>query len=400
MSDLRSLLEEARKLQPRVVELRRRIHADPELGLRNDATRSKVLAALDGLGLAVEQHETTSGVVATLRGARPGPAVLLRADTDALPMPEDTDVPFRSTRPGSMHACGHDAHTAMLVGAAHLLAAQRANLAGDVLFMFQPGEEGFAGARAMLDEGLLSGRPEVAGAFALHVTPLLEQGVIGTRRRGALLASADFFSIDVRGKGGHASMPQDCRDPIPAACEIVLALQSLVTREVPVTDPVVLTVTQVHAGTTGNVIPEIAQLQGTLRALSERSRKLAADGLARVAENVARAHGVEAQAHYLPGYPVTENDTDFASFAFGVASELLGPRGAIEFPAPIMGAEDFSYVLQRVPGAMFFLGVKPPGVAEPAPVHSNRMLLGEDGMAYGVALNAAIALRFLESRAR
>ena len=400
MSDLRPLLEQARAVQPRVVELRRRIHAEPELGLENCATRAKVLAALDGLGLEIEQHTTTSGLVATLRGARPGPAVLLRADTDALPMPEDTDVPFRSTRPGAMHACGHDAHTAMLVGAAHVLAARRESLAGDVVFMFQPGEEGFAGARAMLDEGLLSRTPEIAGAFALHVTPLLEQGVVATRRNGALLASADFFAVDLRGKGGHASMPHDCRDPIPAACEVVLALQSLVTREIPVHDPVVLSVTKLVAGTTGNVIPESARLEGTLRALSERSRKRASDGFERVVRGVAQAHGVDAEVGLARGYPVTENDPAFASFAFDVADELLGERGAIEFPGPIMGAEDFSYVLQRVPGAMFFLGVKPPGIAEPAPVHSNRMLLGEDGMAYGVALHAALALRFLESRGR
>jgi amidohydrolase len=400
MADLRPLLEEARALQPRVVDLRRRIHAEPELGLRNDRTREKVLAALDGLGLEIERHTTTSGVVATLRGERSGSAVLLRADTDALPMREDADVPFRSTREGAMHACGHDAHVAMLVGAAQLLAARRSELAGDVVFMFQPGEEGFAGARAMLDEGLLARTPEIAGAFALHVAPLLEPGVVATRLCGALLASADVFSVEVRGEGGHASMPQDCRDPIPAACEIVLALQSFVTRSVPAADPVVLSVTQVHAGTTGNVIPETACLNGTLRSLSERSRRIASDGLTRVAENVARAHGLEASVSLSSGYPVTENDPDFARFAFEVARDLLGSGGALEFPAPIMGAEDFSYVLQRVPGAMFFIGVKPPGVAEPAPVHSNRMLLNEEGMASGVALHAAIALRFLQRRAR
>ena len=400
MSDLHQLLDEARALQPRVVGLRRRIHSEPELGLQNIATREKVVRELEGLGLTIEQHSTSSGVVATLRGAAPGPAVLLRADTDALPMPEDADVPFKSQRPGAMHACGHDAHTAMLVGAAHLLASRRRELRGDVLFVFQPGEEGFHGARAMLDEGMLSRTPEVAGAFAIHVTPLLDAGVVATRRNGALLASADFFGIEFKGRGGHGSMPQDCRDPIPAACEAVLALQSLVTREIPVSDPVVLSVTKIQAGTTTNVIPEIARLDGTLRALSERSRKHASDGIARVVQGVAQAHGLGVSVDLQRGYPVTENDPEFASFAFGVAQELLGPRGAFEFPTPIMGAEDFSYVLQRVPGAMFFLGVKPPGIAEPAPVHSNRMVLGEDGMAYGVALHAAVALRFLEAGPR
>jgi hippurate hydrolase len=395
MSDLAMLLEAAKKLQPEVTALRRAIHQEPELGLENPATRAKVLALLDGLPLEIALHKKTSGIVATLRGAKPGRRILLRADTDALPMPEDNDLAFRSQRPNTMHACGHDAHTAMLAGAARLLAQHRESFAGEVVFMFQPGEEGFAGAQAMLDEGL----PETDGAFAIHITPLIPSGVIGTRA-GPLLASADFFNITVKGKGGHASMPHDCRDPIPAACEITTALQTFVTREIPVSDPVVITVTRIAGGTTGNVIPESVELQGTIRALSERSRTRAHEGLERVARGIALAHGVEASVALRRGYPVTVNDAEFAGFAQQVARELLGPRGAIEFDAPIMGAEDFSFVLQRTPGAMVFLGLRPPGATEAAPCHSNRMLIDEDGMAYGVALNAAIALRFLEGAAR
>jgi hippurate hydrolase len=395
MSDLATLLEAAKKLQPEVTALRRAIHQEPELGLENPATRAKVLALLDGLPLEIALHKKTSGIVATLRGAKPGRRILLRADTDALPMPEDNDLAFRSQRPNTMHACGHDAHTAMLAGAARLLAQHRESFAGEVVFMFQPGEEGFAGAQAMLDEGL----PETDGAFAIHITPLIPSGVIGTRA-GPLLASADFFNITVKGKGGHASMPHDCRDPIPAACEITTALQTFVTREIPVSDPVVITVTRIAGGTTGNVIPESVELQGTIRALSERSRARAHEGLERVARGIAQAHGVEAHVALQRGYPVTVNDAQFAGFAQQVARELLGPRGALEFDAPIMGAEDFSFVLQRTPGAMVFLGLRPPGATEAAPCHSNRMLIDEDGMAYGVALNAAIALRFLEGAAR
>ena len=395
MSDLAKLLEAAKKLQPEVTALRRAIHQEPELGLENPATRAKVLALLDGLPLEIALHKKTSGIVATLRGAKPGRRILLRADTDALPMPEDNDLAFRSQRPNTMHACGHDAHTAMLAGAARLLAQHRESFAGEVVFMFQPGEEGFAGAQAMLDEGL----PETDGAFAIHITPLIPSGVIGTRA-GPLLASADFFNITVKGKGGHASMPHDCRDPIPAACEITTALQTFVTREIPVSDPVVITVTRIAGGTTGNVIPESVELQGTIRALSERSRTRAHEGLERVARGIAQAHGVEANVALQRGYPVTVNDAKFVGFAQQVARELLGPRGAIEFDAPIMGAEDFSFVLQRTPGAMVFLGLRPPGATEAAPCHSNRMLIDEDGMAYGVALNAAIALRFLEGAAR
>jgi hippurate hydrolase len=391
MRDLSELLEAARKLQPEVTALRRAIHQEPELGLENPATRAKLLALLDGLPLELALHHKSSGVVATLRGARPGRRILLRADTDALPMPEDNDLAFRSQRPGAMHACGHDSHAAMLAGAARLLSARRDALAGEIVFMFQPGEEGFAGAQVMLDEGM----PAADGAFAIHITPLLPSGTIGTRA-GALLASADFFDVTVKGKGGHASMPHDCRDPIPAACEITTALQTFVTREIPVADPAVITVTRIAGGTTGNVIPETVELQGTIRALSERSRTRAQEGLERIARGIAQAHGVEARVALLRGYPVTVNDAGFESFSRGVARELLGPRGVIEFDAPIMGAEDFSYVLQRTPGAMVFLGLRPPGASDPAPCHSNRMLIDEEGMAYGVALHAAVALRFLE----
>jgi hippurate hydrolase len=390
MSDLAALLEAARKLLPEVTALRRAIHQEPELGLENPATRARVLEQLAGLPLEIAQHQKSSGVVATLRGARPGRRILLRADTDALPMPEDNELPFRSQRAGAMHACGHDAHTAMLAGAARVLCERRGELAGEVVFVFQPGEEGFAGAQVMLDEGL----PQADGAFAIHITPLLPSGMIGTRA-GALLASADFFNVVVKGKGGHASMPHDCRDPIPAACEITTALQTFVTREIPVADPVVITVTRIAGGTTGNVIPETVELEGTIRALSERSRARAHEGVERVARGVAQAHGVDARVTLLRGYPVTVNDAGFVEFSQRVARELLGARGAVAFDAPVMGAEDFSFVLQRTPGAMVFLGLRPPGVAEPAPCHSNRMLIDEDGMAYGVALHAAVALRFL-----
>ncbi len=395
MSDLAVLLDAAKKLQPETTALRRAIHQEPELGLDNAATREKVLAQLAGLPLEIARHARSSGVVATLRGAKPGKRILLRADTDALPMPEDNDLAFRSRRPGVMHACGHDAHTAMLAGAARLLAARRESLAGEVVFMFQPGEEGYAGAQVMLEEGM----PQADAAFAIHITPLLPCGTIGTRP-GALLASADFFEITVKGKGGHGSMPHDCRDPIPAAGEITTALQTFVTREIPVSDPVVITVTRIQGGTTNNVIPEKVELTGTIRALSERSRAKAHEGLGRVARGIAAAHGVEALVQLNRGYPVTVNDAPFERFSQGVARDLLGPRGVIEFEAPVMGAEDFSYVLQRAPGAMVFLGLRPPGAVDAAPCHSNRMMIDEDGMAYGVALHAAVALRFLEGAAR
>jgi hippurate hydrolase len=390
------ILREAREMLDETVTLRRRIHRHPELGLTLPRTQAAVLEALDGLGLDVGTGQRTTSVVARLVGARPGPTILLRGDMDALPMPEDTGLPFASEVPGAMHACGHDGHTAMLVGAARLLARRRDALAGSVLFMFQPGEEGYHGARVMIEEGLLDGAAPPAGAFAMHVTHRRPAGVISARP-GPTAAAADTLHVIVRGQGGHASAPHDCLDPIPIACEIVQALQTLVTRRVHVFDPAVVTVAKIEAGTTRNVIPETASLLGTVRTVSETTRENVLQGVRRVAEGVAAAHGAEASVEITRGYPVTVNDERFARFVLETARDLLGPDGAQLANHPMMGAEDFSYVLQRVPGTMANLGTRP----ESGPVHpnhSNRMLLNESALATGVAMHAAVALRFLERK--
>jgi hippurate hydrolase len=388
-----NLLDEARAALPDAVALRRRIHASPELGLELPETQRAVLDALAGLELELETGGKTSCVVATLRGARPGPTILLRADMDALPMPEDTGLPFSSARAGAMHACGHDAHVAMLAGAARLLARRRDGLAGSVKLLFQPGEEGHGGMRVLIEEGLLEAAPRPEAAFAIHVDSMLPAGSVATRP-GPILASGDVLSIDLAGKGGHASMPHHAVDPVPVAAELVLALQSLVTRRIDAFDPIVLSITRITTGTTSNVIPASAHLLGTIRSVSEKARRAAHEGVRRVAAGVASAHGVEAKVHILEGYPVTVNDAEFAGFARGVAKELVGDGGVIDMRAPIMGAEDFSYLLERVPGAMVFLGARPPD-GEPAPLHSNRMRLEESAMATGMALHAAVALRWL-----
>jgi len=388
------LLEQARELLPDVIALRRRIHQNPELGLHTTETRDAVLAALADLDLEWIHSRETSGVVGTLRGRSPGPGILLRADTDALPMPEDTGLPYASRCEGRMHACGHDAHTAMLAGAARLLADRRETLAGSVPFLFQPGEESWFGALRILDEGLLDALPELRATFAIHVDPGARAGSVASRP-GPILSAADIFSIEVRGRGGHASMPHQASDPIPAACEIVLALQSMVTRRIDAWDPVVLSVTQLEAGTTTNVIPESARILGTLRSASERSRRRAQEGLRRVARQVAAAHELEAEVHVVDGYPATVNDEGFHALLQATARSLVGEDAVQVMPAPLMGAEDFSYLLQRYPGALAFLGVRVAGPGRPAPAHSNRMLLDEDALATGIALHAAVALRYL-----
>jgi len=385
-----TLLDEATDALPAAIALRRRLHRFPELGLELPATQEAILESLDGLGLEIERGRRTTSVVATLAGARPGPTVLLRADMDALPMPEDTGLEYASRTPGAMHACGHDAHVAMLAGAARLLARRREDIAGRVLFMFQPGEEGSFGARVMIEEGLLDRDPLPSAAFALHVIPVLAAGSVSTRT-SVLMASNDDFRITIRGRGGHASMPHDALDPIPVACEIVQALQSYVTRRVNAFDPAVITVARIDAGSTFNVIPETATMLGTIRTVSERTRKQVTRELRDLAEGIARAHGATAELSLWDGYPVTENHPGSAERALAVARELLGAERVRELKSPVMGAEDFSYVLERVPGAMLLLGVRPDGVDRPAPNHSNRMMLNESAMASGIALYAALA---------
>jgi hippurate hydrolase len=283
----------------------------------------------------------------------------------------------------------------MLIGAARVLASRRDALPGRVRFMFQPGEEGFHGARSMIEEGVLE-RPNVDGVFALHVSPNLPSGSVSTRP-GPALASADIIEIVVTGQGGHASTPYLANDPMPVAAEIVQALQVFATRRINTFDPIVITITKIRAGTTNNVIPEQVKMLGTLRAVSEGSRKTALAGIERLTTGIAAAHEMRAEFEATPGYPPTINDKDFAGFVARVAVDLLGERSYAEMPAPIMGAEDFSYVLRERPGAMAFLGVCPPG-QQPMRAHSchsNRMTIDEDALAAGVALHCAIALEYL-----
>lgn len=393
MDEHSTLVAEAEGLLSDAVSLRRTLHAAPELGLELPRTQDAVLDAIDGLGLSVTTGDTLSSVIAVLDTGRPGPTVLLRGDMDALPMPEDTGLDFASTVDGAMHACGHDAHVAMLAGAARLLRAHEPEMSGRVVFMFQPGEEGHHGARHMIEEGVLNiaGTPDLA--FAIHQTPNTPSGAIASKA-GPLLASADVVTIDVIGRGGHASSPHQALDPIPIACEIVLAIQSMITRKINAFEPAVVTIAQVTAGTTNNVIPERARIHGTIRAVSARSRQIVHTELQRLADGIATAHAATATVRIDDGFPVTINDATISAWALDVARDQFGPTRVFDMPSPVMGAEDFSYVLEQVPGAMVFLGTCPDGQrpGSAAPVHSNRMLLDEGAMTTGIAMYAAVAL--------
>ena len=387
------------------IDLRRRLHEWPEIGNHLPRTRDAVLESLEGLPLDLTLHESTSGIVALLDGGHPGPTMLLRGDMDALEMPEDTGLEFSSRVDGCMHACGHDAHTAMLATAARVLAERRGEIHGRVAFMFQPGEEGHHGARFMLDEGLLDVPPRESGevspvesAFALHITSALPTGWLSTKG-GPLMAAADTFVVRVTGRGGHASEPHRALDPVPVACEIVQALNTMITRSINVFDPAVVTVGRITAGTTNNVIPETADIEGTIRAVSETTRLKVHDGIRRVAAGIGDAHGCDIDVLLDFGYPVTTNDDRFAEFALQLANEVAGESGgkAVRLPNPVMGAEDFSYVLNEVPGSIVFLGATPVGhdLRTAAPNHSNRVFFEESAMSTGAAMYAMAALRTL-----
>ena len=397
-----TLRARARAVQPRTVALRRALHRCPELGLHLPRTRDAVVTALSDLPLQVYLGRSVSSVVAVLEGSLPGPTVLLRGDMDALPLHEDTGLPFASEFDGVMHACGHDTHVAMLASAARVLSDHRDALAGRVLLMFQPGEEGHHGARYMIDEGLLdatgpAGRPDAA--YALHISSTVASGEIHARP-GPLMAAADVLRVTVRGRGGHASAPHDALDPVPAAAAMVGALQTALTRRIDTHQPAVLTIAHITAGTTDNVIPETAFLEGTLRTLAETTRAQLREEIHRVCRHTALAHGCEAEVSIETGYPVTVNDAGAAARVEAVTSSTLGADRFTTMATPIMGAEDFSYVLAEVPGALAFLGGCPPGTdpGRAAPNHSNRVVFDEAAMAAGVAVYAGLALDALRPR--
>jgi amidohydrolase len=395
------LLDAARAIHDDVVAVRRRIHRRPEIGTDLPVTQDVVLEELKKIGLEGRRGSALSSVVAVIEGGRPGRTVLLRGDMDALPLHEDTGLDFSSEIAGAMHACGHDTHVAMLLGAARLLLARRADFPGRVVLMFQPGEEGYGGAKTMIDEGLLDaatdgGGARPSGALAIHISTRYPTGEIHMKA-GPEMAATDVIRITVKGRGGHASSPHTALDPIAVAAEIVLALQAMVTRRIDVFDPAVVTIAQITAGTTNNIIPESVFLFGTIRSVSEKTREEVRAGVRRVAEGIAAAHDATADVDLEPGYPVTVNDPAFTAFVQETARGLIGDERVVELTAPVMGGEDFSYVLQEVPGAMAFLGGRPDGVdPETAPQnHSNLVVFDEPAMDVGVALYAAVAIRHL-----
>jgi amidohydrolase len=388
-----SLVEEARTHFADMVRIRRRMHRHPEVGLDLPITRRIILEELDDLPIRVIEHEKTTGVVAVLEGGDPsGPVTLLRADHDGLPMTESTGLDFSSETGNTMHACGHDLHTAMLLSATRMLVDHRSELSGPVVFMFQPGEEGHHGARFMIDEGALEAAGRRADrAFALHVFSQLDSGTVAFRP-GPVMAGSDEFHITMIGAGGHASAPHLALDPVPAAAEMVLAMQSAVTRRMSVFDPAVVTFAHLEAGSATNVIPERVHAHGTMRTFSSGTREAIRALLEQVAVGVASAHGLQAEVAIAPGYPVTVNDPSETERLRSIITAMGVPIS--ELPNPMMASEDWSFVLEEVRGAMFMLGARPERFsADATPMnHSDVVDFDERAMPTGAAVYAAAAL--------
>jgi amidohydrolase len=368
----------------KIVALRHDIHREPELGFDTVRTAEKVLAALDGLPLDVQTGVAQNGIVATLRGETEGPTVALRADIDALPILEETGLPFASKTEGRMHACGHDGHTSMLVGAAHALSGMRDRLGGNVKFVFQPAEEGGGGGKVMVEEGVAD---DVSAIFALHLWPGLPFGKVATKA-GPIMAAADAFEMEVRGSGGHGAMPHLSSDAVVIAAQVVTALQTIVSREVDPVEPAVLTVGEIGAGTAFNIIPDKARIGGTVRTLNADLRKQIPARIEELASGIARGMRGDVDLDYDFSYPVTVNDEAAAGLALGVAEDLFGGGSVLRLPNPSMGGEDFAFFLEKVPGAFIWLGIG----EDASGLHTPTFAFDEEILPRGSALLAALAL--------
>ena len=389
------VLNAVEKIQPWLVKTRRTIHMEPELGFEEHKTSGLVAETLEEFGIEMKKEVAKTGVVGLLRTGREGPTLGIRADMDALLIEEENEVPYKSRQKGKMHACGHDAHTTMLLGAAQVLAMNPdllEGLGGNVKFLFQPGEEGFAGGRIMVEEGAMD-NPPVDMVIAGHINPNIQVGGIGTRS-GPTLAAADKFTITLRGKGSHAAHPDLSRDPVLAAAHLVTALQGIASRNIDPFDSVVVSVTCVNAGTAFNIIPDEAVLQGTLRTISAETRKFIIKRMEETMEGIAAAFQMKADFDFVEGYPPLVNNPNATRLIQDAAREVLGEERIQEYP-PAMGAEDFAYMVNARPGAMFRVGVRNEARGIVHGIHTSRFDLDENALSVGVSVFVQAARAFL-----
>lgn len=388
-----TFLADAGRLLPHLQDLRRRLHAVPEVGLNLPQTQATVLGELEGLPLEVTTGRKLSSVTAVLRGGKPGPVVLLRGDMDALPVVEATGLDYASTN-GSMHACGHDLHVTGLIGAAKLLATLRDELPGTVIFMFQPGEEGHGGGELMIEEGVLdvTGQRPVA-AYAIHVESTTPRGRF-VSRRGPIMAGVNAMRITVTGTGGHAASPHTAADPVPVSAEIILAVQSFAARRLRATDPAVLSIGRLASDSAAsNVLARQVEMHLNIRYLSAETMRLIEEELPVMIRSIAEAHRCTAEVALIPNYPATINDPEETDRALDLIAGRFGADRAEVLADPVMASEDFSYVLQQVPGVFIFLGARPPEIpdGEASGLHAESVVFDDSVLADQAAALAELA---------
>jgi amidohydrolase len=381
-----NLLEVPAPVVRDVIALRRDFHAHPELGFEEVRTAGVVAERLNALGYEVRTGVGQTGVLGVLRAKRPGKTILLRADMDCLPIHEHSGVEFASTNPGKMHACGHDGHTAMLLGAAQLIMERRDLLHGTIVLCFQPAEEGKGGARAMIEDGALD---EVDRVYGLHLTSLYPTGQVLVRP-GPVMASSDSIDVTIRGRGGHGAAPHQTVDPILTSAYFICQVQSVVSRNVDPTEPSVVTIGAVHGGTIHNVIPDHVELLGTVRAYSEAERAAMKPRIERVLSGCCEAQGAAYDYRYIDRYPVTVNDAHEAAYVRDLALRTVGEKRLGDL-SQTMGAEDFSFMLQRKPGCFFFIGSQCDEKTAVAH-HNARFAIDERCLVTGVQMMTALAL--------
>ncbi len=388
------LLDAARALLPWLIEIRRDLHRHPELGLEEHRTSARVRALLDELGIEHVDGLGGTGVLGLVRGRAGGRTVALRADLDALPIQDAKDVPYRSREPGKMHACGHDVHTTILLGAAKVLAGMHDELPGTVKLLFQPAEETVGGARLLIEAGVLDD-PPVEAIFGLHVDPDLEVGRIEVRY-GQRNASSDAVGLVIHGRSGHGAYPADAVDAVVVAAQVVSALQTVVSRNVDARDAAVVSFGTIHGGSAGNVVANRVELTGTVRCLDPKVRERVLRRVKETAEGVALALGGRAEVEIEPSYPPLVNTDAMVDVVHRSAAAVAGEANVLVKPTPNMGVEDFAYYLRRVPGAFYSLGVRNEAAGIVHTVHHELFDVDERCMAYGVAVQALNALSVLE----
>lgn len=386
---LQRLRHLAHEYLPEIISARRHLHQHPELSWQEKETAAFIRNFLAPLNIELRTADDFYATVAIIRGNKPGPTVGLRADIDALPIAEMSELPYRSQNAGCMHACGHDGHTAVLLGATKILAELRPALRGNIICVFQPAEEHNGGGRTLLASNLLDGL-DIGAFFALHAWPYLPVGTIGVRR-GAMMSAIDDFEVIIHGKAGHAAHPLAAIDPVLISAHVITALQSLVTRERHGADPAVISVTMIHGGTADNVIPADVRLAGTIRTLNAETRERMTRRFTEIVEGVARTFGGGAEVKIDPGYPALVNDERMMALVEKVAGEVVGSPHVVELKEPSMGGEDFAYYLQKYSGAMFRLGVGPA-----SPLHADSFDFNDEALETGMMMMASLAVQFLE----